>query len=240
MPGYAATVNRRLLLIGFVGAVIAVILVAVASAGEVRYAERPPTIPWSFEFGAPDDRPLPTTPTQLGFDDTNEARSELPAFLKSIMKLLMYASLAALVAVVVRWAWRHRPHLKWSTAPSDDFDVLDEIAESVIADAALQRAALLRGTPRNAIVECWLRLEQAIARTGFERNPADTTEELTEHVLSQFPVDPSAIRKLAALYREARFSTHPMGDPERRAAVDALDALHAGLRVRYLELNESS
>ena len=239
VPSYDATVNRRHLLIGIVGTLIAVILVAVASAGEVRYAERPPSIPWSFEFRTQENVPLPTSPPQLAFDDTNAARTEIPDILESLLTLIVYSAMALLVLVGLRQAWRHRPRLTWRTAPSEDFDVLDEIAGSVTADAAEQRAALHRGTPRNAIVECWMRLERAIGRSGFERDPADTTEELTEHVLSQFAIDQSAIRELAALYREARFSTHPMGERERQAAVVALDTVHEGLRRRTLELDQT-
>lgn len=49
-------------------------------------------------------------------------------------------------------------------------------------------------------------------------------------MLSHHPVDPNAIDELSALYREARFSTHTMGEPERAAALAALDDIHAGLR----------
>jgi hypothetical protein len=48
--------------------------------------------------------------------------------------------------------------------------------------------------------------------------------------LSHYAVDPGAIDALSTLYREARFSTHALGEPEREAAVSALDALHRSLQ----------
>ena len=64
----------------------------------------------------------------------------------------------------------------------------------------------------------------------MQRDPADTSTELTERVLASRHVDPAAIARLAALYREARFSDHAMGEDARRAAIEALDAVHDGLR----------
>ena len=42
-------------------------------------------------------------------------------------------------------------------------------------------------------------------------------------------LDPAATDRLASLYREARFSTHPLGEEARAAARDALAVLHADL-----------
>ena len=62
--------------------------------------------------------------------------------------------------------------------------MLDEVAAAITADAEAQQSALRRGTPRNAIVECWLRLEAAVVAAGVPRNPADTSTELTQRVLA--------------------------------------------------------
>jgi hypothetical protein len=42
-------------------------------------------------------------------------------------------------------------------------------------------------------------------------------------------VDPGSIGRLAALYREARFSGHPLGEDARTAAEAALRQLHQDL-----------
>ena len=127
-------------------------------------------------------------------------------------------ALIVLAAVAAGRAWQNRPRLIWRRQRAvEDFDVLEpvDLAAAVAADAAAQRAALAGGTPRNGIVECWLRLEAVIADAGVPRRQSDTSAELTERVLAARAVDPAAIRTLSSLYREARALDPPDG---RRAA----------------------
>ena len=56
-----------------------------------------------------------------------------------------------------------------------------------------------------------------------------TPTELVAEVLGGFNVDPAAIERLAALYREARFSEHPIGEEQREAAREALQTVREGL-----------
>jgi hypothetical protein len=51
-------------------------------------------------------------------------------------------------------------------------------------------------------------------------------------VLGERAVDAPALETLAALFREARFSSHMMDEGHREAALDALDRIHASLGVR--------
>lgn len=90
--------------------------------------------------------------------------------------------------------------------------------------------ALTQGDPRNAVVACWVALEDAVQRSGLDQDPAQTASELTGSVLARWQVDPAAIRSLSAAYREARFSRHPITEEQRRAAVDALERIHHDLR----------
>jgi len=53
---------------------------------------------------------------------------------------------------------------------------------ALTADAPVQLAALQEGTPRNAIVACWLRLEKAAGQAGVARHPAETSTEFTARV----------------------------------------------------------
>ena len=48
-------------------------------------------------------------------------------------------------------------------------------------------------------------------------------------MLEAVDADSSAVSRLAALYREARFSDHELTEEHRAAAVAALEAIHAGL-----------
>lgn len=213
-----------------VGLIAAVLLVSVATAGEVHFwHESSASSDHTVEPSPVDTIPPPTiaAPAQPA-----DSVSRIPAWIGAVVQIfVILCILPALVALIV-YGWRHRPRMRWRARQEDrDFDVLPDIARSMNADAADQRAALLRGSPRNAIVECWLRLEGVVAEAGLPRDPADTSTEFTARVLASYAVDQSAILQLSALYREARFSTHPMDEGHRTVAVDALDALHDGLRV---------
>lgn len=152
-------------------------------------------------------------------------------FTSFLQLALLAAALVGAVRLLLR-AWANRPRLRWNRRTrSSDVLVLDDLAEAVIADAEAQRAALRTGTAVNAIVECWLRLEAIVEDTGIDHDPALTATEFTAQVLARFDVDPAPTRRLTALYREARFSAHEMDETHRRAAIDAVDAIHASLRT---------
>lgn len=92
------------------------------------------------------------------------------------------------------------------------------------------RVVLSMGQPRNAIVACWMRLESDIATAGWPRSGAETSAEYVERIVAEASLDPGAISDLAALFREARFSDHPLLDADRADAFDALSRIEAGLR----------
>jgi hypothetical protein len=98
----------------------------------------------------------------------------------------------------------------------------------VVLDEDAQLAALLHGSPRNAIVACWLRMEEDVARAGLPKHPAETSTEYTTRVLSSSSLDP-AVDELAALYREARFSRHELAQEHRDRPLSALQRIHASL-----------
>ena len=102
--------------------------------------------------------------------------------------------------------------------------------------SADQRIALLRtGAPRNAIVAAWLDLETSVAATGLPRDPAETSTEFTERVIGAWDVDRLRLGDFAALYREARFSVHELGEAHRERALLDLETLHTDLaRVAHV------
>lgn len=152
-----------------------------------------------------------------------------------VAEVLLACGVAYLLYRGGRWArqaWqaRRRPDPK----PVDvDFDVLGPsgaLAEQLVAGAVTQREILLGGSPRNAVVEAWSRFETQAGDVGAHRRPWETSSEFTLRVLHLVGADPVAVATLAALYREARFSDHELGEPDRAEAVAALDAIHASLR----------
>ncbi len=184
--------------------------------------------PIQVDESAPDivEPPVPFAP--------GEPRSlDLPEWLDAMLRVLFTIVGTATIIAILILAWRERPRLRWRRRKkgSGDFEVLPDVATAVVDEAEAQRAALLSGAPRNAIVQCWLRLEQDVASVGLVRREADTSAEFTERVLATYAVDSRAIHDLAALYREARFSQHPLGETARAEALDALDRLHTALAL---------
>ncbi|HWJ09344.1 MAG TPA: DUF4129 domain-containing protein [Nocardioides sp.] len=104
----------------------------------------------------------------------------------------------------------------------DDADALADALAEGIAD-------LDAGTARNGIVAAWLRLESATESERFHRDPADTPAEFVARVLASYDLDGAAIDRLAALYREARFSEHSLGEVHRSEAATCLATLLRGL-----------
>jgi hypothetical protein len=156
---------------------------------------------------------------------------ELPNWLGGALEVLG-AAVAALGLVMVvafgvfgrlplpRWRgsrWRQAANVgKLSALPAVD-------ERSLAIDVASARAALSAGSPRNAIVACWMQLERDAAAAGLQRLAAETSAEYVERVVASSSVDPAPIGELAALYREARFSVHPLDDDHRDRAASALD-----------------
>jgi hypothetical protein len=155
-----------------------------------------------------------------------------------IFAILINVATAALVVVLLVWLvrWlagvrrvRRARRRREAAVDAADIDVLSPgaaVARELLADAEAQRAALSGGAPRNGIVECWHRFEVSAAAAGIERRPWETSSEHTLRVLDLVDADPTAVSRLAALYREARFSEHELTEDDRAAAVGALDRIH--------------
>jgi hypothetical protein len=221
-------VDRRAAIAVLVGALVAVLFAAITTAGEVRLIDGPPTFFDGTEPGMLAPPPQDDETVETAVAEEREDRETSP-LVELIARVLVWGALAFAAAVALALLWRHRPTFERRRRRRDrdrPLDVLADVATTISDNADAQRAALRRGSPRNAIVECWLLLEAAVIEAGVERRPADTSAELTERVLADHDVDAAAIAGLAALYREARFSDHEMTESSRRAAIDALDRVH--------------
>ena len=195
----------------------------------------------------------PDEPSESSVDDTEEQiqkerdqkRGEPPGWLAAIafaMEILTVGVGLFLVGRLLqklRQLWQLRsPRRRRRRRRLEDveFEVLGsaaQVTEVMSEDAEEQRTLLaVGGEPRNAIVECWDRFEQQAVRAGVDRRPWQTTAEFVLGVLDFVGADRGAVAGLADLYREARFSDHPMTGEHRRRALDALDVIHASLRQR--------
>ncbi|MEM9606302.1 MAG: DUF4129 domain-containing protein [Actinomycetota bacterium] len=211
---------------------VGILLAAVSTADGVGLWQAPEWEPTPRELpqANPSDDTLEVVEEEIREDDS----SDLPRWVEAIITtMLIAAAVVGSIALLVQ-AWEARPRLRIRRPGRSDRDVevLPDVGEAVTEDAERQRALLLDGSPRNAIVRTWLRLEQTVVDVGFERDPSDTATEFTERVLSRYSVEPGAITALAALYREARFSSHPIDEEMRTAAIDALDGVHRSLRAK--------
>jgi Domain of unknown function (DUF4129) len=82
------------------------------------------------------------------------------------------------------------------------------------------------GTPSDAVIAAWVRLEESAAVSGTEREPHQTPSEFTEAVLAAHTTDAVALQQLRAVYHRARF-----GEPGQVTADDAAVARQALARI---------
>lgn len=155
-----------------------------------------------------------------------------------LVLLLLAVAVGALVVVLVVAAGlriaKRRRQLTGRRAPrpgsravpgEEPEDEPEELAE--VIRSGLQ--AVEEGPPRNAIVAAWMRLEAAATSDRLVPHPSDTPSEFVGRVLSAYGLEETAIRRLADLYVEARFSRHRLTEAQRDEARACLERLLAGL-----------
>ena len=154
-----------------------------------------------------------------------------------VVELMLAAALLWLafrLARRLRAAWRDR--VRAPDRPEHvDFEVLEEPAPSPEEVERETRAALDlldQGEPRNAIVAAWERFEQSADDLGFGRRPWETSSEFVLRMLAVVSADHGAVMRLEGLYREARYSTHVLGESRREEARAALLDIQSSLLVR--------
>lgn len=219
----------RTALIGLAGLGLVVLAVAVGS-GPVDFVSEPHrSLSWSVDEGTP----APISGTRgPGLDGA--AAPDL-TWLWILVNLLTLALVGALIVWVLRLGTRRRWLLsRLSPAPVPtpvSVPALPEVPQELLGQAATdRRTALAEGEPRNAIVACWVQLQESLERAGILAQPWQSPTEYVTAVLSRWSVQPSALAQLAAGYREARFSDHPIDEAARARAIDALDQVHADLQ----------
>ena len=213
------------------GAAVIVLLVAAASATPVRL--------WTAQSATPAELATDTTgstvpaPPASLLPEATGLGSRTTAVLQIVAILLLALMIAA--GIPVARALARPTHVPESRAPGGhetsalpDGPELDVV---VAVDLAAARAALAEGPPRNAIVACWMQLERDAAAAGLSRVASETSAEYAARVVAKASVDPAPIAELAALYREARFSRHELGDEHRARALASLDRVAAALRA---------
>ena len=220
----------RRLVAGAATGVAMVLLVLAASSGPVRIWITPPAdVGLSPVDGA---GPLDTVALQGSVTPDHGSGPHWGALVSQILGVLVIVLVVATVVSVV-WLgnWRRKGRHRPPQQRGRQITALPEVNERQLeVDVDAARIALAGGSPRNAIVACWMQLEDDAAAAGLPRAAAETSAEYVERVVAASSVDPAPIRELAALYREARFSRHELLDDHRTRALAAMNRVEAALR----------
>lgn len=202
--------SRRVLIATLVGLLLAFGLQIFQGAREERKPPPPPPSAAQEENASRigGQRPPPHGEPDSGIAD-------------SVVLVAAMLTLGLLIVVLVR---RRSEFLE--DEPADDEDEDEAMAQAVRA-ARVAVADKAITDPRAAIVACFAAMEYALADRGGAVTPqdCDTPSEVLYRGIESASLPESAALTLLRLFREARFSTHPMTERDRGDADDSLGEL---------------
>lgn len=138
--------------------------------------------------------------------------------------LVLLAVVALGVAALSVYRRRHRT-LPPLPEPEDEPD-----AEPLVAALAAGARVLHEDPdPRTAIIGCYAAMERSLADAGSPPLMADTPAEVLSRATASGMVRSAPATALTGLFRRARYSSHPMTEADRAAAIDALAQVRADL-----------
>ncbi|GAA0613966.1 hypothetical protein GCM10009534_55890 [Kribbella sandramycini] len=200
------------------GCAVAAIVILAASSGSVDPLDERPPRP-----------PLPTrTPLDRGTPPPRETAAALPEWFNLVITVGL-VMIAVLFGLLLVWALYAGLRRRRDTAKVAEVERVRAERLAAAVETGLTRVE--SGTPDDAVIACWVALEQAAAAVELDRRPAETPAEFTTRVFSTVDVSHDDLDTLAALYREARYSTHPSSEASRVAAREALQRLQQALRA---------
>jgi len=181
------------------------------------------------------ERPAPGPPKEPPHPATGTGGQSFPEWvvIGATAFLVLYA-LSLLALVVTSRLRRLEPGAEREPGAAEDAggDGWETLLTVDLSEAAQEQLDDIRlGTARNAIIACWLRLHTATRHAGLSPSPSETPYEFTTRALRHLRLDGEAIAELSGLYREARFSEHPMSEAQRERAAAALAVLADQLRA---------
>ena len=217
-------------MIGLAAAAAVLLLVLAASSGPTKMWVTPTSNESPTSVGGGSN----STTSEVWNDSTDVI--EWPGWIGAALQIAGVGVVVFIVLAYVaadKWAPRLRRGGRMAVRRKrGGFDTLATVrVTQLVVDAEATRAALQGGTARNAIVACWMQLERAATAAGLPRIAAETPAEYVQRVVTAASVDPEPIGQLAALYREARFSRHALGEEHRGRAVLALHRVVGALDV---------
>jgi Domain of unknown function (DUF4129) len=138
--------------------------------------------------------------------------------------LLVFFVIMALAAAALT-AYRRRP----AAPPPPQLEADPDAEPLAAALAAGARALHSDPDPRAAIIGCYAAMERSLADAGLPPRMADTPAEVLSRATASGLVRPAAPATLTGLFRQARYSSHPMAEADRAAAIEALAQVRADL-----------
>lgn len=206
---------------------VTVVVLGAATATPWRFS--PPHLPTP-ELSMPQQQPPPSPTTTPSSEpqplDEPTTDNRWVALVMAVLLGLLVAALLGLATrkllAILRGQIDTTPdNLTGGTGTATPDDAVD-LPE--LQDAVTRALAHLDGhaRPRDAVVAAWVALEEAAARAGTHRDPAQTPTEFTGTVLANTPAPPAAVARLRTLYQRARFTDRPI---DRTAVTQARTAL---------------
>ncbi|MGK4585831.1 DUF4129 domain-containing protein [Kitasatospora sp. HPMI-4] len=156
-------------------------------------------------------------------DGGSTARIDLHPLL-AVLGLALVVLTAVVVAVLL---WRRFPR---RVPKSPDFHSTEPLTGRALADAVDEGRRALRGADvRTAVIACYAAMEASLAGSGIVRRASDSPADLLHRAnATGLLAGPHALA-LTSLFREARYSSHPLDAARLESARAALDAIAAQL-----------
>lgn len=150
-----------------------------------------------------------------------------------VATLLVVLGAAALLVWLVRTLVDYLSCLRLPPLPRRPYDEVTVEAVRALQEAAdlaaYEAESALPGRGGDAVVACWVLLEDAAARVGTPRGAPQTPTEFTADLLTEHQSDRAAVETLLQLYHQARFGSEPLPDEAAQIAGAALRRIAAGL-----------
>lgn len=182
----------------------------------------------------PATAPMPTptlaTPRPQGRPGPTD-HSAVPMHL--VLALLAAVAVVLVVVAVVRRLRRFGLRVPLRPGPAGTAP-RDEDARLLLSAVHSGRRALADTgeDARAAVIACYAAMEDALAASGVPRHASDSPADLLSRAADAGLAPGPAAPRLTALFREARYSSHPMDASHQRAAADALEEMAALLGDR--------
>jgi hypothetical protein len=184
-----------------------------------------PTIPGDGSGAA--SRPARLVPTPSGRG--SGLHLDLSLLMLIVVVVLAAATIAAVLVIAARLLRNApAPQAVSVLAPPESGAEEEALANALLA----ARGALEGDDARAAIIACYAAMEDSLAAAGVARLSSDSPADLLARAAAGGVIHGAAPARLAELFREARFSTHEMGEGQLSAARDALDEILAQLTAR--------